>query len=293
MKLGKRVAVVEKDSAPGGACLYSGTIPSKTLREAIIDLTGFYEHSFYGQVSEVSQEFKEVSFQDLNFRLQKVIHQERELITRQFRKNNVRLIHGIANFESANSVYVKTLTSGPNLRVHAEKFIIATGSKPRNPANIPFDNEVILDSTRLLAINRLPKSLLVLGGGIIGSEYSSFFAALGDTEVTVIDKKERMLPLLDDEISIHLQTALANLGLKFYGGKELVEIVRIDDHAVVRFKDGSELHAEMLLYALGRTANIDALQIERAGLVANPNGYIPVNALFQTLQPHIYAVGMS
>lgn len=286
-KMDKRVVVVEKDPAPGGACLYSGTIPSKSLREAILDLTGFYEHSFYGQVSER----REVTIQNLNFRLQKVIHQERELITRQFRKNAIHLIHGIASFEDAQNITVINMANDVIAKIRAEKIILATGSKPRNPTHIPFDNDVILDSTRLLAINRLPKSLLVLGGGIIGSEYASFFAALGDTEVTVIDKKDRMLPLLDDEISIHLQTALANLGLKFYGGKELVEILRIQDHAVVRFKDGSEMRADMLLYALGRTANVDGLCIEKAGISVNPKGYIPVNALFQTLQPHIYAVG--
>lgn len=286
-KLGKRVVVVEKDPAPGGACLYSGTIPSKSLREAILDLTGFVEHSFYGQVDER----KEVSLQNLNFRLQKVIHQERELVTRQFRKNAIRLIHGMACFENPQVMCVLNMGAYTTAKIRAAKIILATGSKPRNPTNIPFDNDVILDSTRLLAINRLPKSLLVLGGGIIGSEYASFFAALGDTEVTVIDKKDRMLPLLDDEISIHLQTALANLGLTFYGGKELVEILRVDDHAVVRFKDGSEMQADMLLYALGRTANIDGLNIDKAGIAVNLQGYIPVNALFQTVQPHIYAVG--
>lgn len=286
-KIGKRVIVVEKDPAPGGACLYSGTIPSKSLREAILDLTGFVDHSFYGQESEL----KEVSIKDLNFRLQKVIHQERELITRQFRKNGIRLIHGTALFEDAQVMHVINSAGEWVARIRGEKIIIATGSKPRNPTNIPFDNEVILDSTRLLSINRLPKSLLVLGGGIIGSEYASFFAALGDTEVTVIDKKDRMLPLLDNEISIHLQTALANLGLTFHGGKELIEILRVNDHAVVRFKDGTEMSADMLLYALGRTANIEGLHIERAGIAVNPQGYIPVNALFQTVQSHIYAVG--
>ena len=137
----------------------------------------------------------------------------------------------------------------------------------------------------------MPKSIIVLGGGgIIGSEYASIFAALG-TEVTVIDKKEALLPLLDHEIGIHLQTALTDIGLQFYGKKEPAQIMRKDDHAYVTFKDGSTLEADVLLYALGRTANVKSLHIENAGLTLDSKGYIPVNPLFQTSVPHIYAIG--
>ena len=176
-------------------------------------------------------------------------------------------------------------------QIKSEYFVIATGSKPRNPNNVPFDNKVILDSTRLLGLDYVPKTLIVLGGGIIGSEYASFFAALG-TEVTIIDKKEHILPFIDGEIGILLQTALTDLGLKFLGHKEPDVIKRVNDRAYVKCKDGTELEADALLYALGRTANVDALHIENAGgLKVDAKGYIPVNALFQTVQPHIYAVG--
>lgn len=286
-KLGAKVAVIEKDAVPGGACLYSGTIPSKSLREAIIDLTGFYDHSFYGQ----DVQLKEVSINDLNFRLHRVIDQERELIIRQFKKNGIRFLQGTARFENSRTLIVVDDDFRLRYQVTGEKIIIATGSKPRNPIQVPFDNEVILDSTRLLTIDRLPKTLLVLGGGIIGSEYASFFSALGGTDVTVIDKKDHMLPLLDGEIGIHLQTALTNIGLKFIGGKEPVEIKRVENRAVVTFKEGTVMESDMLLYALGRAANVDTLHIENAGLVVNAKGYIPVNALFQTSVPHIYGVG--
>lgn len=286
-KLGGKVAVVEKEPAPGGACLYSGTIPSKSLREAILDLTGFYDHSFYGQDIEL----KEVSINDLNYRLQRVVDQERELITRQFKKNGIRLIQGTARFENPHTLIIVDDDFRLRYQITADKVIIATGSKPRNPIQVPFDNEVILDSTRLLTIDRLPKTLLVLGGGIIGSEYASFFAALGGTDVTVIDKKDHMLPLLDAEIGVHLQTALTNIGLKFMGNKEPVEIARVDNRAVVKFKDGTSMQSDMLLYALGRSANVDSLHIENAGISVNSKGYIPVNALFQTVVPHIYGVG--
>lgn len=285
-KLGKTVVVIEKYQHPGGACLNLGTIPSKTLREAIIALTDFYEKSFYGK----DQPHREVSINDLNFRLHKVFDEERNMILRQFRKNNIRLIQGTARFENRNRVIVVDEEYRLKFQIQGECILIATGSKPRNPINVPFDDEVILDSTRLLSIDHLPKSMLVLGGGIIGSEYATFFAALG-TQVTVIDKKEHMLPLLDPEIGLHLQKGLEDLHLRFLGGKEPQEIVREKDKAIVRFTDGSQLAADALLYALGRVANVDDLRIDNAGLSLNPRGDIPVNSMFQTIVPNIYAAG--
>ena len=286
-KLNQKVMVIEKDFDPGGNCLYNGTIPSKTLREAIIDLTGFYERNFYGQ-NRYRRE--DISIKDLNNRLNQVIDEERSMVYRQFKKNGVQLVTGSARFESDKTLIVVDHEYRLKYQIRAEKFIIATGSKPRNPNNIPFDSEVILDSTRLLKIDRVPKTMLVLGGGIIGSEYASYFAALG-TEVTIIDKRDHILPLLDNEIGVLLQTALTDIGLKFKGNKEPVDIKRVEDHAVVTFTDGTVLEADCLLYALGRQANVDGLRIENAGFFLNERGYIPVNALFQTLKPNIYAVG--
>lgn len=285
-KLGKSVIVIERLPEVGGSCLFSGTIPSKTLREAIIDLTRFHDRNFYGQDIPIM----DVSIKDLNFRLNKVIEEERSLIDRQFKKNHIRLIQGIARFENAQKLVVMDAQFRLNFEIKSERFIIATGSKPRNPINIPFDADVILDSTRLLNLTKVPKSMLVLGGGIIGSEYASFFAALG-TEVTVIDKKDHMLPLLDSEIGIVLQTALTDIGLKFLGNKEPEIITRVNNRAVVEFKDKTVLEADVLLYALGRMANVDGLNIENAGITTTKQGYVPVNALFQTIQPNIYAVG--
>ena len=253
-KLGKKVIVVDKDQDPGGSCLYSGTIPSKSLREAILDLTDFHTRSFYGKDHEI----KKVSVNDLNYRLYKTIEEERNIIYRQFKKNDIRLITGTARFENPHVLIIVDKDFRIQYQIRSEFFVIATGSNPRNPHNVPFDSEVILDSTRLLAINHVPDTMLVLGGGIIGSEYASFFAALG-TEVTVIDKKDRLLPGVDSEIGIHLQTALTDIGLKFIGHKETEEILRKDKSAVVKFKDGTTLEADMLLYALGRTANVESL----------------------------------
>jgi len=285
-KLGKSVVVVEKLPEPGGSCLFSGTIPSKTLREAIINLTGFHDKNYYGQ----NYQIMDVSIKDLNFRLNKVIDEERALIGRQFKKNHIRFVQGLASFENTHQLNITDLTGQLIFLLKSEYFIIATGSNPRNPCDVPFDNDVILDSTRLLGLNEVPKTMLVLGGGIIGSEYASFFAALG-TEVTVIDKKEHMLPMLDSEIGIVLQTALTDIGLKFLGHKEPTKISRIDNRAVVEFKDQTVLKADVLLYTLGRQANVTGLKMENAGISITNRGYIPVNALFQTFQPHIYAVG--
>lgn len=285
-KLGKNVLVIEQDPYPGGSSLYSGTIPSKTFRESILTLTRFYERQFTGQ----KYVLEDISIQDLNSRLQKVVEDEKEVVVRQLRKNGIRVIRGEARFENPHVLFVVDHAEDLLYQIKSKFIIVATGSKPRNPKGIPFDGKIILDSTTLLQINRVPKSMIVLGGGIIGSEYASFFAALG-TEVTVIDRKENMLPMLDTEIGVHLQTALTDIGLKFRGNKEPEEICKVDDKAFVRFKDGSTLTGDVLLYALGRTANVDSLQIENADIYTNEKGYIIVNPLFQTNHPHIYAVG--
>ncbi len=285
-KLGKKTVVIEREMEPGGNCLYNGTIPSKSLREAIIDLTRFNERGFYGQTFEMPK----VTIKDLYSRLNKVIEDERTIIARQFKKNGIDIIYGTARFENPHMLIVVDSEYRLTYQIKAEKIIMATGSKPRTPTTIPFDNAIILDSTRLLGIEKVPETMIVLGGGVIGSEYASFFAALG-TEVTIIDKKDHILPLLDSEIGIHLQTALTDIGLKFMGNKEPVEIARKGNRAFVKFKDGTSAEADALLYALGRTANVDALHIENAGITQTDKGYIPVNSLFQTNVSHIYAVG--
>ncbi len=286
-KLGKSVLVIEKGENPGGASLNSGTIPSKSLREAILDLTDFYKRSFYGQSNDCS---KKISINDLNFRLHKVQEEMRTALLRQFEKNGIRLITGAARFENPHHLLVLDASHKPILRVGFSNCLIATGSKPRNPIHVPFDKQRVLDSTRLLSIDHVPDTMVVLGGGIIGSEYASFFAALG-TEVTVVDKRDRLLPLLDQEIGMHLQKALSALGLKVLGNKQPEKIERLADKVRVTFTDGTSLETEMLLYALGREANVEALQIEKIGVSLNEHGFIPVNDLFQTAMPHVYAAG--
>ncbi len=285
-KLGKRVVVIEKDALPGGGSLNSGTIPSKSLREAILDLTGFYKRSFYGKEAIN----RNVSSGDLNYRLQRVLEYQRNIILKQFAKNAIRLITGIASFVDPYTIVVHD-SSGKKIHlIKTDKVVIATGSKPRNPNHVPFDDSTILDSTRLLSIDHVPKTMCVLGGGVIGSEYASFYAALG-TEVTVVDKGDTMLPLLDKEVGAHFTHALSEIGLKFIGNKNVEKIEKCNSHAKVTFSDETSLEAQVLLFALGRVANVDTLAIENAGLSVNARGHIPVNPLFETAQDTIYAVG--
>ncbi|MCI5052579.1 MAG: Si-specific NAD(P)(+) transhydrogenase [Simkaniaceae bacterium] len=282
-KLGKSVVVIEQYKHPGGSCLNWGTIPSKSLREAILDLTRFYQRNF----DKTSK--KEITISDLNERLNRVLNDQRQCLLRQFERNGVRLLHGFAKF--VDSCVLVVMDDHEEIAtIDAKNIVIATGSSPRNPEGIPFDTETVLDSTRLLQIEKVPKSLLVMGGGIIGSEYASFFAALG-TEVTVVDKGAHMLPLLDREMGTLLQQSLSENGLTFVGEKEFASVAKKDGQVYVSFQDGSTLQAEMFLFALGRVANVSGMGIENCGLELDERGYIPVNALFQTSMPHVYAVG--
>lgn len=285
-KLGKSVIVIEKDEHPGGASLNSGTIPSKSLREAIIDLTDFYQKSFYGRTNEV----KTVSINDLNFRLNKILDAQRKNLKKQFEKNAIRLVQGTAQFEEKNRLLVLDEEKRVLYRVRFDYALIATGSKPRNPTGVPFDQETVLDSTRLLSIDHVPKTMIVLGGGIVGSEYASFFAALG-TEVTVVDKREQMLPLLDKEVGMHLQKSLGEIGLKMEGNTRFERIEKTEEGVLLHCEGGKTLQSEMLLFCLGRNAYIEGMGLEKVGITVDHKGYIPVNPLFQTINPHIYAVG--
>lgn len=281
-KLGKSVVIIERDYVLGGNCLNSGTIPSKSLRAAIIDLRRYNERSFYG-----SSCLTEVTINDLNYRLTTVLEGERAILLRQLRKNKIRFIQGIAQFEDSHTLGVYNDKGDKVEQIEAKKFLIATGSEPRNPLHVPFDETVILDSTRLLSIDRVPKTMVVLGGGVIGAEYATFFTALG-CKVTVLDKRERLLPGLDAEIGTHLQVGLRENGLELAPLKVPKKIQKVDGQARVECEDGSVFEAEVLLYALGREASVQHLQLD---IEMTNQGYISVNEFFQTSLPHVYAAG--
>ncbi|MCH9610771.1 MAG: putative soluble pyridine nucleotide transhydrogenase [Chlamydiales bacterium] len=278
-KLGKSVVMIEA-GLMGGNCLNNGTIPSKSLREAIIDLTRYNERSFYGSVC-----LREITINDLNYRLQTVLEGERAILLRQLSKNRIRHIFGFAQFLNPELLQV-----GDDYQISARRILISTGSTPRNPLEIPFDDEVILDSTRLLSMPRLPKEILVLGGGVVGAEYASFFAALGSS-VRVLDRKSRLLPYLDAEIGTHLQVGLKEIKLEFIPNRLPETIWREGDRGYVQTEDGQCYEADAVLYCLGREASIRGLGLDVVGLELTKRGYIQVNDHFQTEVPSIYAAG--
>jgi len=285
-KLGASVAVIERDPYPGGVSINRGTIPSKTLRESIIELTNFHGRHFHGQKNEIQK----VAITDLYYNLNKVLEQERSLIRRQFTRNKIELIQGLASFTSEHCLDIRDENGTIIKKIEAQFILIAVGSTPRHPLDIPFDDKVVLDSTKLLALDFVPQSMIVLGGGVIGAEYASFFAALG-TQVTVLDKRNHMLPSLDTEIGTHFQAAMSEINVKFQENKNISSVEKRDGKAHVTCEDGSTFESDVLLHALGREANVKPLDIDKVGIELTVRGKIPVNPLFQTEVPNIYAAG--
>jgi NAD(P) transhydrogenase len=284
-KLGKKVVVIEKDMIGGGS-LHTGTMPSKSLREAILDLTGFHTRSFYAS----SYQPKKVSINDLNYRLNLITNLQKNQLIRQFEKNNVEIVYGAAKFVDAHHLEVLDHASKIIDEIGAEKIIIAAGSKPRNPTEIPFDGKIICDSSQLLQIDHIPDSMIILGAGVVGMEYASFFTMLG-AKVTVLDKKPHILPFLDVEVGKYLELALQKNGLEFFPGRDIETVCVEGGLATVICKDGSRFQAETMLFALGREAHAEMLALDKIGVHLSKQGYIEVNDFFQTHIENIYAVG--
>ena len=284
-KLGKRSAIVERRQV-GGVCVISGTIPSKTLREAVLHLTGFAQRGVYGQSYRVKEE---ITVDDLRTRYQDVIRRETDVIKDQLARNHVALIEGSATFVDQHTVEVTRHDAGTK-HVTAENIVIAAGTRPLRPPSVQFDGTTIFDSDELLEMDRIPGSLVVVGGGVIGIEYASIFAALG-TKVTVIDKRRRLLDFCDDEIVEGLQHHLRDLGVTFRLGEEVTAVEAVEEGAIVHLASGKRIAAQAVLYSAGREGATDQLGLERAGVEADDKGRIEVGPAFQTAVPHIYAVG--
>jgi NAD(P) transhydrogenase len=284
-KLGRKAAVVERRQI-GGVCVITGTIPSKTLREAVLHLTGFAQRGVYGQSYRVKED---ITIEDLRVRYQDVIQRETDVIKDQLSRNHVTVIQGSARFEDPNTIAV-TAPDGGERRVRAERIVLATGTRPARPPTIAFDGRTVFDSDGLFALERIPGSLMVVGGGIIGIEYASIFAALG-TKVTLVDKRRRILEFCDDEIIEGLQHHLREQGLTLRLGEEVTAVERLDEGALVRLASGKRVAAEAVLYSAGREGATDGLGLERAGLAADGRGRVEVGPSYRTAVDHIYAVG--
>jgi NAD(P) transhydrogenase len=284
-KLGRRAAIVERRQV-GGVCVMTGTIPSKTLRESVVYLTGLSQRGIYGQSYRVKED---ITIEDLRARANDVIRTEIDVIRDQLVRNHVTLMDGSARFVDPNTVVVER-SDGGERKVEAEHIVIATGTKASRPASVEFDDRTVFDADGLMGVERIPGALVVVGGGVIGIEYASMFAALG-TKVTVVDMRRRILEFVDDEIIEGLQHQLRDLGVSFRLGEEVTAVDALDEGALVVLASGKRIASEAVLYSAGREGATDGLGLEQAGLSADDRGRIKVGQNYRTEVPHIYAVG--
>jgi NAD(P) transhydrogenase len=286
-KLGKRVAVAERKERLGGVSIHTGTIPSKTLREAVLEQLAQRPLDVLDPTR--IEESEEAVLQQLMDRTARVVAAETAVVREQFRRNRVGLLHGQAHFEDANTVKME----GDDEPIRALRVIIASGTRPARPSSVEFDDRTVIDSDGLLKLeHHVPRSMIVVGAGVIGVEYASMFGALG-TKVTVVDKRDRVLNFLDAEIGEAFQYLLRRRNVTFRL-RESVAGVDFDVDARgprVLLESGKELIAETVLYAVGRQGDTEHLQLENAGLEADSRGRIPVDTAHRTKVPHIFAVG--
>ncbi|MCE7007968.1 Si-specific NAD(P)(+) transhydrogenase [Kibdelosporangium philippinense] len=283
-KLGKRVAVVDKHDMIGGVCVNTGTIPSKTLREAVLYLTGMNQRELYGASYRVKQD---ITIADLLSRTQHVIGREVEVVRAQLLRNHVELIDGFARFVDPHTVAVE---GRARTTISGDKIVIATGTKPARPNAVDFDEARVLDSDEILQLETIPASMVVVGAGVIGIEYASMFAALG-SRVTVVEQRERMLEFCDPEIVESLKFHLRDLAVTFRFGEKVVDVAVNDTATVTTLASGKRIPAEAVMYSAGRQGMTDELDLEKAGLEADKRGRLEVGPHFQTSVDHIYAVG--
>ena len=286
-KLGRSVLLAEQSFRIGGACLHTGTIPSKTLREAVLYLTGWRQRGFYGRSYRLKER---VTAADLMQRLEVTIRHEIEVLQHKLHRNHVDVVAGRAEFASPHQLRIETEDDMVRL-VEAEKILIATGSRPARPANIPFDGVNVVDSDEILQMQTLPRNVVVVGAGVIGVEYASILSAL-DMHVTLIDGRADILSFLDREIVGEFVHHLRDRGVAFRLGETVESVTQLDAQNVqINLKSGKRIRADMVLFASGRISNTDKLKLELAGLQTDDRGKLSVDQVFRTEVPHIYAAG--
>ena len=290
-KLDKRVALVERRAVVGGVCVNTGTIPSKTLREAVLHLSGYRERGVYGASYAVKQN---ITIDDLLFRADHVIRHELDVTRHQLARNRVELFSAEASFVGPHNLLLR-LADGRGVReVTAKRIVLATGTEATKDPRIPIDGKRIFMSDDILSLDRLPRTLAVVGAGVIGCEYASIFAALG-VRVTLIDKRSRLLPFVDGEIVEALTYHLRENRMTLRLSEEVSAIEPVQDERGERVRlhlaSGKQIVAEKALYSIGRTGATAQLNTEAAGLCADNRGRLTVNERYQTQVPHIYAVG--
>jgi NAD(P) transhydrogenase len=287
-KRGKRVGVIERAGMIGGASVHSGTIPSKTVRDAVLYLTGFNERAFYGQDYRLREH---ISRDEIASRVRTIVTRETHLVRSQFSRNHVVELDGTGRFLDSHTLEI-TSASGTTTVVQGNYILIACGTRPAQSASIPVDGKRIVDTDRLPELSDLPREIIVIGGGIIGLEYASMFAAL-EIRVTLIEQRPQILEFVDREIVEALLYHLRELEVVFRLG-EKVDAVEIDadqNRVTARLESGKTVRSDALLYAVGRQGNTESLNLAAAGLEADTRGRLKVNEFFQTAVPNIYAAG--
>ncbi|MDH4154752.1 MAG: Si-specific NAD(P)(+) transhydrogenase [Nitrospira sp.] len=286
-KLSKRVAIIEKAPQLGGASLNTGTLPSKTLKDTIEYIHGLSRRGLAELGAALT---KQLTLPDLMTRKDQVIKTEVAVITNQLQRNHIEIIQGTAAFVDRNILSI-TRSNGNVDHIHTSAIVLATGSRPRRPKEIPFDDLTICDSDSFLRTTKNPASIIVIGGGVIGAEYASMLAAFG-IHVTLIDRRTQMLRFLDQEIAQALDAQMLHNGVTMRLGQEYLNVALNDaGRPTVQLEDGETVTADMLLYTMGRIGNTDTLNLPAIGLTTDQQGQLPVNVHYQTAIPHIYATG--
>jgi NAD(P) transhydrogenase len=284
---GKRVACVERAQDPGGAAVHTGTLPSKTLRETAIFLSGFRQRELYGLSVDLKPD---LAIPRLLSRKDAVRDQEVTRMRWNLERHGVPILKGVARFIDPHTIEVKD-TGGTPRRITSEVFLVATGSRPHHPDGIPFDDEDVDDSDTILQIDRLPKSMLIVGGGVIGCEYASMFAAMR-VEVSLVEGRPRLMPFLDTEIAERLRGAMQSLGVTFHLGQTTKDIRRVEGRGIVTtLASGQEIAAEKVLASSGRSGWTQGMGLADVGVQVDKRGYVTVDENYRTAVPNIYAAG--
>jgi NAD(P) transhydrogenase len=285
-KLGRRAAVVDRADALGGVSLHTGTIPSKTLREAVLYLTGLNQRDLYGQSYRLKDD---ITVADLTARTEHVISREVDVVRSQLARNQVALLPGTGHFLDQHTVAVRD-AAGQDRVVTAENIVIATGTRPARPATVEFDDVTVMDSDSVVSMERVPRSMVIVGAGVIGMEYASMFAALG-SKVTVVEQREAMLDFCDGEIVEALKYHLRELAVTFRFGETVAAVERHPRGTLTILASGKKIAADAVMYSAGRQGLTEGLDLDKAGLTADKRGRISVDEHYRTAVPHIYAVG--
>ena len=286
-KLKRKVLVVDRKDRLGGVSIHTGTIPSKTLRETVLNLSGWRERSFYGRSYRVKDE---IGASDLRDRLEKTLDYEVDVLEHQFNRNHVETLHGVARFLSKTEIEVTTGT-GEVAQVTSKKFLIATGTKTYRPDNVPFNGTNILDSDEFLEMSQIPRSLIVVGAGVIGVEYATMFSAL-DVKVTLIEPRKTFLDFIDRTLIQEFTHEIRENGVDLRLGSAVANIEDKGDHVQLELENGRQVQAEMLLFAAGRIGATEKLGMEAVGLELDHRGRFSVDRkTYQTDVPNIYAAG--